>query len=71
MITDGEKWHYLALKSKPILYNEKLCNRPVKILCRLLRRKSSNHHGDYYCLKCFDLYTTENRLKKHEAWRIR
>ena len=29
MITAGKKWHYLALKSEPIFYNGKLCNRPV------------------------------------------
>ena len=31
MITDGEKCHYLALKSEPILYNGKLRNRPIKV----------------------------------------
>ena len=66
MITDGEKWHYLALKSEPMLHNEKLCNRPVESLSRLLRGKSSNHHGDYYYLNCFNSYSTENRLKEHE-----
>ena len=44
MITDGEKWHYLPLKSEPMLYDGKLCNRPVGSLSRLLRGKSSNHH---------------------------
>ena len=66
MITDGEKWRYLALKSEPIFYNGKMCNRPVKCLSRLLRGKSSNHHGDYYCLNCFNSFSTENRLKEHE-----
>ena len=47
MITDDkrsggvEKWHYLTLKSEPILYNGKLCNRPVKSLSKLFRGKSS------------------------------
>ena len=54
MITDGKKWHYLAVKSEPIFYNGKSFNRPVKRLSRLVRGKSSNHHGDYYCLKCFN-----------------
>ena len=31
MITDGEKWHYLAVKS----------------ISRLLRRIASNHNGDF------------------------
>ena len=66
MITDGEKWHYLALKSELTLYNGKMCNRSVKSLSKLLRGKSSNHHRDFYCLNCFNSYSTENRLKEHE-----
>ena len=66
MITDGKKWHYLALKSEPIFYGGKLCNRPVKNLSKLLRGKTSNHHGDFYCFNCFNSYSTENRLKEHE-----
>ena len=37
MITDGEKWHYLALKS----------------LSALLRGITSNHNGDFYCFNYF------------------
>ena len=37
MITDGEKWHYLAVKS----------------LSALLNGITSNHNGDFYCLNCF------------------
>ena len=65
MITDSEKWHYLALKSESIFYGGKRCNRPVKRLSKLLRGKSTNH-GDFYCLNCFNSSSTENRLKKHE-----
>ena len=50
MITDGKKWHYLAVKS----------------LSTLFRGKASNHNGDFYCLNCFHSYSTENKLKKHE-----
>ena len=50
MITDGKKWHYLA-KTK---------------LSALLQGNSSNHEGDFYCLNCFNLYTTKNKLKEHE-----
>ena len=50
MITDGEKWHYLALKS----------------LSALLRGLTSNHNGDFYCVNCFRSYSTKNRLEKHE-----
>ena len=50
MITDGEKWHYLAVKS----------------ISQLLRTITSNHNGDFYCLSCFHPYTTEEKLRKHE-----
>ena len=44
MITDGTgNWHYLAEKS----------------ISGLLRRITSNHNGDFYCLNFFHLYTTE------------
>ena len=41
-------------------------NRPVRILSRLLRGITSNHNGDFYFLNCFNSYTTDNKLKKHE-----
>ena len=50
MITDGEKWHYLA----------------VKRLSALFRGITGNNHEDFYCLNCFQSYTTENKLKKHK-----
>ena len=50
MITDGEKWHYLA----------------VKRLSALFRGITSKHDGDFYCLNCFHSYTTENKLKRHK-----
>ena len=50
MITYGEKWHYLA----------------VKRLSALFRGITGNNNGDFYCLNCFQSYTTENKLKKHE-----
>ena len=50
MITDGEKWHYLA----------------VKRLSALFRGITDNNHGHFYCLNCFQSYTTENKLKKHK-----
>ena len=52
MITDGEKWHYLA----------------VKKLSTLLKGITSKHKGDFYCLNCFQSYTTENKLKKHKNY---
>ena len=50
MITAGNKWHYLAIIN----------------LSALLAEKSSNHDGDFYCLNCFNSYTTKNKLKEHE-----
>ena len=50
MNTDGEKWHYLA----------------VKRLSALLRLKTGNNHGNFYCLNCFRAYTTENKLESHK-----
>ena len=49
MISNGENWHYFAVKS----------------LSRLLRGISSNHNSDYYCLNCFHSYRTENKLNLH------
>ena len=50
MITDGKKWHYLAVTN----------------LSALLQGNSSNHEGDFYCLNCFNSYTTKNKLKEYE-----
>ena len=50
MITDSEKWHYLAVKS----------------LTALLRGTTGNNNGEFYCLDCFRLYTTKSKLKKHK-----
>ena len=50
MITDGKKWHYLAITN----------------LSALLQGKSSNHHEDFCCLNCFNSYTAKNKLKEHE-----
>ena len=47
MITDGKKWHYLAVKSLPALF----------------RKITSNHNGDLYYLNCFHSCNTKNRLK--------
>ena len=50
LITDGEKWHYLAVKS-------------LSVLSRL---NTGNNHGDFYCLNCFRAYTTVNKLESHK-----
>ena len=50
MNTDGKKWHCYAVKS----------------LSALFRAITSKHEEYFYCLNCFQSYTTENKLKKHK-----
>ena len=50
MITNSKKSHYLAVTN----------------LSALLKGISSNHKEDFYCLNCFNSYTTKNKLKEHE-----
>ena len=50
MISNGENWHYLTVRN----------------LSRLLRGITSNHVGDFYCLNCFHLYRTKNKLEAHK-----
>ena len=49
MITNGEKWHYLT----------------VRTLSALLKGITSKHNDDSYCLNCFHLYRTKKALEKH------
>ena len=41
----------------------------VTNLSALHEGKSSNHHINFYCLSCFNSYTTENKFTKHEEIR--
>ena len=49
MITDGEKGHYLTVKS----------------LSALLRGTTSKNNGDFYCINCLYSFKTKHKLKKH------
>ena len=49
MISDGEKWHYLRVRS----------------LSALLKVITSKCKGDSYCLNCFHSYRTKEALEKH------
>ena len=40
----------------------------VKILSKLLRGATGNNNGDFYCLNCFHLYRTKNKLEKHKKY---
>ena len=44
MITNGEQWHYIALKS---VRTDDGFNRPIRSLSRLFRGITENHHGDF------------------------
>ena len=50
MIDDGQKQHYLA----------------VKKLNTLLKKKKSDHSGDY-CLNCFKLFRNKSKFKTHQC----
>ena len=50
MITDGEKWHYLAVKNLP----------------GLLKGITSTHEKDFYCLNSFRSYRTKSKLESHK-----
>ena len=50
MITDGKKWHYLAVKKLSVLF----------------RGRTLNHVGDFLCLNCFHSYSIEKKLWKLE-----
>ena len=52
MISNGENWHYLVVKS----------------LLGLLKGITSNHKEDFYCLNCFCAYTTKNKLEEHKKY---
>ena len=50
MINDDEKYHYLAVTNLSVL----------------LQKISPNHKEDFYCLNCFNSYTTKNKLREPE-----
>ena len=63
MITNGEKWHNIALKS---VRTTDEFNRPIRSLSRLFRGITANNNRDFYCLGCLDSFWTDNALKRHE-----
>ena len=50
MITDGEKWHYLAAEKISALF------------CKI----TSKNDGDFYWINSLHSFRTENKLKEHE-----
>ena len=61
-ITDGDKWHFLALPS--ISYEDGV-KRPTKSLSRLMEGISSKSYGDFYCYGCLHSFCTLATLKNH------
>ena len=49
MITNGEQWHYMALKS---VRTDDGFNCPTRSLSRLFRGITANHNGHFYCMNC-------------------
>ena len=49
-ISNGEGWHYLA----------------VKKLSALLREISSKDDGGFHCLNCLHLFSTKNKIESHK-----
>ena len=54
MITDGKKWHYLAVKSFSALF----------------RGITSNNHGDCYCLNCLHFSEQKKNSKNIKRYAI-
>ena len=50
MISDGGKWHYVA----------------VKKLSTLLREITSKNNDNFYCLNCLHSFITKNKLESHK-----
>ena len=50
MISYGENWHYLVVKS----------------LSGLLTGITLNHKEDFYCLNCFHSNRTKNKVESHK-----
>ena len=51
IISNGEKWHYLA----------------VKKLLALFRGIKGKHQGDFYCLNCLHCFAIENNCESHKT----
>ena len=52
IITDDEKWHFLAVKSFSALF----------------RGITWKHNKDFYCLNCFHIFGTEESLKSMKMY---
>ena len=62
-ISNGKKWHFLALKSDQEENSEFI--RPTKSFSRLMARITSNSHKNHYCFGCFHSFRCNSTLEKH------
>ena len=61
-ISDGKKWHFLALKSEQ---DNNGFLRPTKSFSRLMAGISSSNHESHYCFGCFHSFRCNLTLEKH------
>ena len=66
MITDGKKWHYLALKIELVFDGKKQRNYPKESAPKLFRGITSKNNGNFYSFACLNSFCRKNVLKKHE-----
>ena len=67
IITNGEKQHYIALKS---VGADDGFNRLIRNFSKLVRGITSNNHGDFYCFGCLHSFRRENALKNMKDYVI-
>ena len=60
MMSDGEKWHYLVVKSLSGLFTGVTSNHFIFISFYFI------FNFDFYCLNCFHSYRTKNKLDAHK-----
>ena len=60
--------HFISSKDsdETQIMHTKSNNVEIKRLSALFRGITGNNNGDFYCLNCFQSYTTENKLKKYK-----
>ena len=61
-IKDGEKWHFLALKS---IKQDDNTHKPTLAFSKLMQNISSKSHENYYCYGCFHTFRTQSKLEEH------
>ena len=62
-ISNGERWHFLALKSEQEENSD--CMRPTKSFSKLRRDISSSVHESHYCFRCFHSFRCNSTLENY------